>query len=134
MAQHLTRIKSFQMKSQAESTRTMPENLKDLNAHLAVPETILGYFGVDAACGLTSGQAQQNIGKYGKNELVAKSSNPIFKILVSNTFNSMNFIIGIAAIVSVVVLDWIKFTVLFIVIVTNSSIGFFQGARKPWML
>ena len=100
------------------------------NPHLESTKNVLNHFQVNADEGLNPQQVEQYMLKYGSNELVTHTTNPLFKILASNIFNSMNFIIGIALIVSIAVLDWIKVAVLTIVIVTNSTIGFLQEYKS----
>lgn len=122
------------VKYPAESSLTMNE--PDLNhellknPHLRPVNEITSLFEVNVETGLNNQQMEGNLVKYGKNELVKDESNPLFKILASNVFNSMNFIIGSALIVSIAVLDWIKVAVLTIVIVTNSGIGFLQEYKS----
>ena len=100
------------------------------NPHLESTKNVLNHFQVNVDEGLNPQQVEQSMLKYGSNELVTHTTNPLFKILASNIFNSMNFIIGIALIVSIAVLDWIKVAVLTIVIVTNSTIGFLQEYKS----
>ena len=99
-------------------------------SHLQTPLEVLQEFQADDKTGLNETQAGERFLKYGPNELGGNTGPSIWKVLFSNTFNSMNLIILIALIVSVSVLDWIKFTVLLFVIITNSGIGFIQEYKS----
>ena len=104
------------------------ENLE--NPHLKSVQQVLEHFRVNVGQGLNPQQVEQQLLLFGNNELTSQAVNPLFKILVSNLFNSMNFIIGIALVVSLALLKWVKVAVLAIVIITNSTIGFFQEYKS----
>lgn len=98
--------------------------------HLQTTAEVLKEFQVDDRTGLNEIQAEERLLKYGTNELEGNSGPSLWKVLLENTFNSMNLILFIALIVSASVLDWIKFTVLLFVIITNSGIGFIQEYKS----
>jgi P-type Na+/K+ transporter len=93
-------------------------------------ENVLQEFGVEESIGLTDSQAKEKRIEYGRNELGGDSGPSVWKVFFANAFNSMNFILFIALIVSIVIMDWVKFTVLLIVILTNSAIGFVQEYKS----
>jgi P-type Na+/K+ transporter len=105
------------------------------NAHILECQQVLDHFGVDPSAGLNEEQVAYQRLKYGENVLAGDSETSVWKVLAANVFNSMNLIIGSALVVSVIIMDWVKFVVLLLVIIINSSIGFWQefNSEKLWM-
>jgi magnesium-transporting ATPase (P-type) len=82
---------------------------------------------VDVSKGLSKEEAKINLIVHGANELFGNGGISIFKLFLSNCFNAMNFILIAALIFSGVVLyDWVKVSVLCVVLVLNSAVGFYQ--------
>jgi potassium/sodium efflux P-type ATPase len=93
-------------------------------------EAVLREFNVDQEIGLRDEQVIKKQQEIGFNELGGDSGPSVWKVLFNNIFNSMNLILFTALVVSISVLDWIKFAVLALVIVTNSGIGFAQEYKS----
>jgi len=80
--------------------------------------------------GLSESQVAFQLDRFGPNSLSLDSGPSIYKIVMSNIFNSMNAILITALIISIAILDWIKMAVLLLVIVTNSGIGIAQEFKS----
>ncbi|OMJ28236.1 Calcium-transporting ATPase 3 [Smittium culicis] len=79
--------------------------------------------------GLTTAEVQIRAAKYGTNELVGDSGVSAFKVLIRQFLNIMVFILIAAGVLSLVVKDYAESSVVFIIIILNAGIGFFQEYR-----
>ncbi len=75
--------------------------------------------------GLPSKEAQKRLTDYGYNEIIEEKINPIRKFL--NFFwGPIPWMIEIALILSLVIQHWQEFTVIFILLMINALVGFYQ--------
>ncbi|WP_288762531.1 HAD-IC family P-type ATPase [uncultured Lacticaseibacillus sp.] len=82
-------------------------------------------YGTDTDNGLTDDQVQQQRAKYGFNELTAKKQSRILRFL--RQFNdSINYILAGAAVLTLLMQHWSDSFVIFLVIMANAFIGYFQ--------
>ncbi|KAJ3337327.1 hypothetical protein HDU93_001232 [Gonapodya sp. JEL0774] len=93
--------------------------------HVSVEDTVQA-FESHADNGLREDDAIARLERYGRNELFGDTGPSVFKILLDNTFNAMNFVLTIALAFSFVVRDYPVAITLVVVIVTNTAIGFAQ--------
>ncbi|KAJ3130115.1 hypothetical protein HK098_006174 [Nowakowskiella sp. JEL0407] len=84
----------------------------------------------DLEFGLSASDAESRLLKYGYNTLTQKSGPSAFKVLMSNLFNPMNFVLIIAIILAGAVKDFVQVIVLGVIIVTNAAIGFWQEYKS----
>lgn len=79
--------------------------------------------------GLDSAEARRRIEKYGKNELVEKEGISALKIFLSQFKSLIIYILIFATIVAAFFNQWIDATIILIVIILNSTLGFIQEYR-----
>ncbi|MEY2984638.1 MAG: hypothetical protein RLZZ568_1255 [Cyanobacteriota bacterium] len=75
--------------------------------------------------GLTSEVAKNRLGQYGYNEIVEKQVSPLIKFL-SYFWGPIPWMIEAAVIFSAAVGDWADFIIIFLLLVGNGLIGFFE--------
>ena len=78
--------------------------------------------------GLTSQEAIKRLALYGPNALEDKKVNPILQFL-RYFWGPIPWMIEVAAILSLVVKDWTDFTIIMVLLVFNSVIGFWEEHR-----
>lgn len=79
--------------------------------------------------GLTSSQAQENLSKYGKNELVEEEKPGPIKLFLGQFMDVLILILIIAAIAAYFVGDILDAIVILIVVFINATVGFIQEFR-----
>ena len=75
--------------------------------------------------GLSDSSLKERIDDYGYNELVEKKVNPILKFL-SYFWGPIPWMIEVAAILSAVIHHWEDFWIIFVLLLLNASVGFWQ--------
>ena len=75
--------------------------------------------------GLSDSSLKERIDDYGYNELVEKKVNPIVKFL-SYFWGPIPWMIEVAAILSAVIHHWEDFWIIFVLLLLNASVGFWQ--------
>lgn len=75
--------------------------------------------------GLTQEQVKDRLSQYGYNELAQQNVNPLLKFL-SYFWGPISWLIEIAVIFSAAVGDWADFIIIFILLLGNGLIGFFE--------
>lgn len=75
--------------------------------------------------GLTDAEAEEKRNIYGRNELVEKKMNPVFKF-VKSFWGPIPWMIEIAAILSGIIHHWEDFWIITILLVLNAVVGFWQ--------
>ncbi|KAI8909256.1 hypothetical protein DFJ77DRAFT_512965 [Powellomyces hirtus] len=89
-------------------------------------QDVADHLKTDIEQGLDRDEATNRLATYGENILGRDGGVSIFKVLLSNIINPMNFVLLLALALSCIVKDWTQAVVLAIVIATNSGIGFAQ--------
>jgi Ca2+-transporting ATPase len=79
--------------------------------------------------GLTSSQAQENLSKYGKNELVEEEKPGPIKLFLGQFMDILILILIIAAVAAYFVGDTLDAIVILIVVLINATVGFIQEFR-----
>jgi Ca2+-transporting ATPase len=79
--------------------------------------------------GLSTTLAENSLSKFGKNVLIVKSAHPWWKILFSQFTDFLVIILIVAAGISFTLGERIDAIVIFIIVIINASIGFFQEFR-----
>jgi H+-transporting ATPase len=75
--------------------------------------------------GLSSSEAKERIQQYGYNEITEKKVNPILKFL-GYFWGPIPWMIEIAAILSAVIHHWEDFWIIFVLLMLNAAVGFWQ--------
>jgi H+-transporting ATPase len=78
-----------------------------------------------SAKGLSSSEAKERIQQYGYNEITEKKVNPILKFL-GYFWGPIPWMIEIAAILSAVIHHWEDFWIIFVLLLLNAAVGFWQ--------
>jgi H+-transporting ATPase len=78
-----------------------------------------------SAKGLSASEAKERIQQYGYNEITEKKVNPILKFL-GYFWGPIPWMIEIAAILSAVIHHWEDFWIIFILLLLNAAVGFWQ--------
>jgi potassium/sodium efflux P-type ATPase len=107
-----------------------PKEEEKVEYHLLTADETKSLLHTDITAGLTQDEASERLQRVGANELYGSSGTSTLKVFLSNLFNSMNIVLLIALIVSLVVNDWVEGIVLAVVIITNTGIGFFQEFKS----
>ncbi len=79
--------------------------------------------------GLTKEQAEQNLTKYGKNEITAKKRTSMLKIFLSQFKNLMIIVLIVAAVVSLLLNEVADSVIIFIVVLLNAVLGTVQESK-----
>ena len=93
------------------------------------PERALQEIGTTADRGLTAAEAAQRLQQYGTNELQEKAGRSRLEILWEQFANILTVLLIIAAIVSMVLGDWIEAVAILIIVVLNGILGYTQEYR-----
>ncbi len=88
-------------------------------------DEILQHFKTSLLQGLTSDEAAGRLEEVGKNALESKKTNPLLQFL-SYFWGPIPWMIEAAAILSVVVRDWVDFSIIMALLVFNALIGFWE--------
>src|SRR3989344_8069489 len=81
------------------------------------------------ATGLSTGEAQQRLKKYGLNALPHKQSWSIFSIFFSQFKSPLIYVLLVAAMVSLFIGDVNDAEVIMAVVLINVAVGYWQGAE-----
>jgi len=79
--------------------------------------------------GLTAAEAQSRLEKYGPNELEEKAGRSRLEILWEQFANILTVLLIMAAVVSMVLGDWIEAVAILVIVVLNGVLGYTQEAR-----
>ena len=93
------------------------------------PERALQEIGTTADRGLTAAEAAQRLQQYGTNELQEKAGRSRLEILWEQFANILTVLLIIAAIVSMILGDWIEAVAILIIVVLNGILGYTQEYR-----
>ncbi|OLY84474.1 Calcium-transporting ATPase 3 [Smittium mucronatum] len=95
---------------------------------LTVDETV-AKLDTNISTGLTASEVEARLLKYGPNELIGESGVSALRVLINQFLNVMVFILIAAGILSYAINDIAEGTVVFVIVVLNAAIGFFQEYR-----
>lgn len=76
--------------------------------------------------GLTTSQAQENLLRYGKNELPSVKTSSMFSLLISQFKNMLVVLLMIAVVISWAVGDMVDAVLILFILVLNACLGFWQ--------
>ena len=93
------------------------------------PELALQEIGTTADQGLSAAEAGQRLQQYGPNELQEKAGRSRLEILWEQFANILTVLLIIAAIVSMVLGDWIEAVAILIIVILNGILGYTQEYR-----
>jgi H+-transporting ATPase len=103
--------------------RLAPSTKPDFE-HMPVTEA-LERLGVDPNTGLTDAEAKQRLSLYGPNALEEKKANP-WAMFGKFFWGPMPWMIEAAAIMSILVNDWVDFLIIMVLLVFNAVLGFWH--------
>ncbi|MEX0876240.1 MAG: HAD-IC family P-type ATPase [Phycisphaerales bacterium] len=92
-------------------------------------EKIAGEMGVDPESGLSTADADERVGKYGKNQLRQTERANKLKILVRQFKSMLIMLLAAAGLVSVIFARWMEGGAILAVILVNTLIGFFTELK-----
>jgi H+-transporting ATPase len=98
--------------------------LKPEDAAEASAEDLMGELSSSEE-GLSSSEAQSRLDEYGPNEIAEKKKNPILKFL-AYFWGPIPWMIEVAAILSAVLGRWDDFAIIFLLLLMNGVVGFWQ--------
>ena len=87
---------------------------------------VISEFDIDPTSGLTNTVASQHFEKHGPNELIEQEGESPWKMLLDQFTETMVVILVIAAIISLVLGEYIDFVAIMVIIILNALIGFRQ--------
>jgi len=82
-----------------------------------------------SAEGLTSKEAKQRLEKFGRNALPAAAPDPLWKTIIEQLNNLLNYVLIIAALFSLLTGHFIDFWVIFFILIINTGIGIFHQVK-----
>lgn len=89
-------------------------------------DDVISNFESDPGKGLTTSEASKRLEKYGPNELIEQGAKSPWKILLDQFTETMVVILLIAAIISLVLGEYVDFIAIIVIIILNALIGFRQ--------
>jgi len=96
-------------------------------AQQSAPKTVSA-FDVDAKHGLTTQQVQQQLARFGYNEITEKEE-PLWHRVFRRFWGPIPWMIEVAAILSAVVQKWEDFGIILVMLLVNAGLDFFQEHR-----
>ncbi len=97
-----------------------------LGEHFALgPQAPMPGQAVVSPGGLTQDEAQRRLAQYGYNELVEQKASPLLKFL-TYFWGPIPWMIEVATVLSAVVGHWDDFAIIFVLLVANAGIGFWE--------
>ncbi|MBW2010689.1 MAG: plasma-membrane proton-efflux P-type ATPase [Deltaproteobacteria bacterium] len=75
--------------------------------------------------GISTSEAKERLQQYGYNEIEEKKINPLVKFL-GYFWGPIPWMIEVAAILSLLVQDWVDFTIILTLLIFNATVGFWQ--------
>jgi H+-transporting ATPase len=111
-AQPVSRKNSSNEMAEREKT---PEEIQKLLTDLETSEE-----------GLTTASATERLTKYGPNKIDSEKVNPVLQFLAS-MWNPLAWVMEIAAIIAIALLDYGDFVLILILLLVNSTIAFFES-------
>ena len=103
----------------------MPDtNAKIDFEHLSVPD-VLKQLGVDPKAGLADTEAKQRLSQYGPNALEEKKKSP-WAMFGKFFWGPMPWMIEAAAMMSLLVHDWVDFVIILVLLLFNAVLGFWH--------
>lgn len=96
------------------------------NPHLLEKEQVLQELNTEVTRGLSETEAKERFTTYGPNELIEKGKKSAFAILFDQVKEVMVIILIIAAIISIFLHEYIDAAVIFVIVVLNTALGFWQ--------
>ncbi len=118
----------------------MNESLPEAAVHAADLEQLLERIGCSTGDGLTSGEAEERLAKYGRNELPEPEKDPAWRRLLSQFTNPIVLTLLAAAVIAVIVgaseggeggflSRFADAIAILLIVVINACIGFYQERR-----
>ncbi|MFZ5518368.1 MAG: calcium-translocating P-type ATPase, PMCA-type [Candidatus Zhuqueibacterota bacterium] len=89
-------------------------------------DEVVSFFKTNLNRGLTESEAAQRLSQYGKNELQETGKKSMLAIFFSQLKETMMIILFVAAIISLLLHEYIDAGVIFVIVLLNAFIGFWQ--------
>ena len=96
------------------------------NAYTKTEKEVLAELSADKDKGLTEAEAQERLRQYGENKLEEKAGKSIWQILLEQFKDVMIVILLIAAVLSVVLGEWLEGVIIMAIVVLNAALGTYQ--------
>lgn len=102
--------------------------------HILTAENVLKHRATIAGQGLSGAEAAQRLNTHGPNELAEKGRKNAWRILLAQVKEVMILILLVAVAISAALQEYIDAIVIFIIVVLNTLLGFWQEfkAENPW--
>ncbi len=94
-----------------------------------LPEEVLRELSVNPLTGLSTEEAQDRLEKYGKNKLKGKPKKTIFQLFFAQLQDMLIYVLLGAAVVTVVVGEWVDAIIILMVVFLNAAIGVIQESK-----
>lgn len=92
-------------------------------------ENSLKEINVDPSQGLSEAEAQARLEKYGANRLLGKKKKNIFQMFVAQLLEWLIYILFAAAIITLIMGEYVDATIIILVIITNAVLGVIQEIK-----
>jgi len=92
-------------------------------------ERTLQEVGSSTEGGLAAGEAQQRLARYGPNELQEKAGRSRLEIIWEQFANILTVLLILAAVVSMILGDWIEAVAILVIVILNGILGYTQEYR-----
>jgi H+-transporting ATPase len=107
------------------SSNTMNQNIINTEEAKGIPLNELIEKLSSSESGISSEEAEKRLTQYGYNEISEKKTSPIVKFL-SYFWGPIPWMIEVAAILSAIIHHWEDFWIIFVLLMLNASVGFWQ--------
>jgi len=97
--------------------------------HIQSAENILRHFSSDLDSGLSTEQVAHSRQEHGANELPREKRKPWWKVLLEQINNPIIYILLVAAILTAILADPVDSIVIFVVVIVNTLIGYYQETK-----
>ncbi|MBN1449343.1 MAG: HAD-IC family P-type ATPase, partial [Bacteroidetes bacterium] len=99
------------------------------NWHIESVADIFAYFSSNPDTGLSADGVEQSRNAHGENELPKEKRTPWWKVLTEQINNPIIYILLVAAVLTAILADPVDSIVIFVVVIVNTLIGYYQESK-----